>query len=103
MFSAVNSGRNPCTFGSLKTPLWIRWTLPRIRIDQVLYACVQVLLPLTMVILLGNTFWILGMHTLKLGWLEGLDRILHVMLVLIGYAFVIGMLAVAALQFRRPD
>jgi NADH-quinone oxidoreductase subunit H len=35
--------------------LWIRWTLPRIRIDQVLYACVQVLLPLTMVMLLGNT------------------------------------------------
>lgn len=40
--------------------MWVRWTLPRIRIDQVLYACVQVLLPLSMVVLLGNTFWMLG-------------------------------------------
>ncbi len=39
--------------------LWIRWTLPRIRIDQVLYACVQVLLPMMMILLLGNTVWIL--------------------------------------------
>ncbi len=39
--------------------MWVRWTLPRIRIDQVLYACVQVLLPLAMAALLGNTFWVL--------------------------------------------
>ena len=39
--------------------LWLRWTLPRIRIDQVLYACVQVLLPMVMILLLGNTAWIL--------------------------------------------
>lgn len=39
------------------THMWLRWTLPRLRIDQVLYACVQVLLPLTMVLLLGNTVW----------------------------------------------
>jgi len=37
--------------------IWLRWTLPRIRLDQVMYACVQVLLPLTMVLLLGQTFW----------------------------------------------
>lgn len=37
--------------------MWIRWTLPRIRIDQVLYLCVQVLLPLAMLALLGNTLW----------------------------------------------
>ena len=35
----------------------LRWTLPRIRIDQVMYTCIQVLLPLALVILLGNTFW----------------------------------------------
>lgn len=39
--------------------LWLRWTLPRLRIDQVMYTCVQVLLPMTMVLLLANTFWIL--------------------------------------------
>jgi hypothetical protein len=39
--------------------LWVRWTLPRIRLDQVMYACVQGLLPVMMVLLLGNTFWLL--------------------------------------------
>jgi NADH-quinone oxidoreductase subunit H len=34
--------------------MWIRWTLPRPRIDQVLYACVKVLLPLACVLLLGR-------------------------------------------------
>jgi NADH-quinone oxidoreductase subunit H len=47
-----------CVF-FLYCQLWIRWTLPRIRIDQVLYACVQVLLPITMVVLLGATAWVL--------------------------------------------
>ncbi|HEV8377238.1 MAG TPA: NADH-quinone oxidoreductase subunit NuoH [Tepidisphaeraceae bacterium] len=37
--------------------MWLRWTLPRPRIDQVLYACVKVLLPLACVILLGATLW----------------------------------------------
>ncbi len=27
--------------------IWLRWTLPRLRIDQVLYVCVKVLLPLS--------------------------------------------------------
>jgi len=46
-----------CVF-FLYVQIWLRWTLPRIRIDQVLYGCVQVLLPLTMVLLLGNTLWV---------------------------------------------
>lgn len=71
--------------------LWIRWTLPRIRIDQVLYACVQVLLPLTMVILLGNTLWILGIEHLKIEWLGTVDSLIHKVLVLIGALLVIGM------------
>jgi NADH-quinone oxidoreductase subunit H len=41
----------------LYVQIWLRWTLPRIRIDQVMYACVQVLLPIAMVLLLGNTLW----------------------------------------------
>jgi NADH-quinone oxidoreductase subunit H len=39
------------------TQMWIRWTLPRPRIDQVLYACVKVLLPLACVLLLGAAIW----------------------------------------------
>jgi NADH-quinone oxidoreductase subunit H len=37
--------------------IWLRWTLPRIRIDQVMFACIQVLLPLALLVLLGNTIW----------------------------------------------
>jgi len=37
--------------------MWMRWTLPRPRIDQVLYACVKVLLPLSCCLLLGASLW----------------------------------------------
>jgi NADH-quinone oxidoreductase subunit H len=37
--------------------MWLRWTLPRPRIDQVLYACVKVLLPMSCVVLLGGALW----------------------------------------------
>jgi NADH-quinone oxidoreductase subunit H len=37
--------------------MWLRWTLPRPRIDQVLYACVKVLLPAVCVLLLGSAIW----------------------------------------------
>ena len=37
--------------------IWLRWTLPRIRIDQVLHTCVKVLLPMSLVTLLGCAVW----------------------------------------------
>jgi NADH-quinone oxidoreductase subunit H len=43
--------------GIIFVQMWLRWTLPRPRIDQVLYACVKVLLPLSCVLLLGATLW----------------------------------------------
>jgi len=37
--------------------MWLRWTLPRPRIDQVLYACIKVLLPGSCVLLAGAALW----------------------------------------------
>src|SRR5436190_5964932 len=43
--------------GIVFVQMWIRWTLPRPRIDQVLYACVKVLLPMSCALLLGAALW----------------------------------------------
>src|SRR5687767_5429833 len=43
--------------------MWLRWTLPRPRIDQVLYACVKVLLPMSCVVLLCGALWQLFVPT----------------------------------------
>ncbi len=37
--------------------IWVRWTFPRPRIDQVLYVCVKVLLPLACLLLAGQAVW----------------------------------------------
>jgi NADH-quinone oxidoreductase subunit H len=44
--------------GLIFVQIWIRWTLPRIRIDQVLHACVKVLLPASLLMLGGAAVWI---------------------------------------------
>jgi NADH-quinone oxidoreductase subunit H len=65
--------------------MWVRWTLPRIRIDQVMHACVKYLLPLTTLLFVGSSLWQLydspahptferfaGLVELALGGLGGL-------------------------------
>jgi NADH-quinone oxidoreductase subunit H len=41
--------------------MWVRWTLPRLRIDQVMTTCLKYLLPISCVLLLGQTLWLLVM------------------------------------------
>ena len=82
----------------LYVQLWLRWTLPRIRIDQVLYACVQVLLPLTMILLLGTTLWVWASTSDSIGW-AWFDRIVSWVLGLIGAVFALGLPAIAAYGF----
>ena len=78
--------------------LWLRWTLPRIRIDQVLYACVQVLLPLTMLLLFGTTLWVWASTGDSAGWAM-FDKVVNVILGLIGMVFALGFPAIAAYGF----
>jgi NADH-quinone oxidoreductase subunit H len=37
--------------------MWVRWTLPRLRIDQVMMTCLKYLLPISCVLLMGVTIW----------------------------------------------
>jgi NADH-quinone oxidoreductase subunit H len=37
--------------------MWVRWTLPRLRIDQVMMTCLKYLLPISCVLLLGIGAW----------------------------------------------
>ena len=69
--------------------IWIRWTLPRIRLDQVMYACVQVLLPIAMLVLLGNTIWGLVVEPGSI-----VARTFNILLTLVGAGFVLGFVAI---------
>lgn len=37
--------------------MWVRWTLPRLRIDQVMMTCLKYLLPISCFLLLGVSTW----------------------------------------------
>ncbi len=78
--------------------LWLRWTLPRIRIDQVLYACVQVLLPLTMLLLLGTTLWVWASTSNSASWAT-FDMVATWILGVIGLIFALGFPTIAAYGF----
>jgi NADH-quinone oxidoreductase subunit H len=41
--------------------MWVRWTLPRLRIDQVMMTCLKYLVPISCVLLLGVSLWQLVM------------------------------------------
>jgi len=69
--------------------MWLRWTLPRVRLDQVMFACVQVLLPLALMVLAGNSFWQL--------WVlpqSGLARLANLVCAVLGALVLVAMLAI---------
>jgi NADH-quinone oxidoreductase subunit H len=48
--------------------MWVRWTLPRLRIDQVMMACLKYLLPISCALLLGVSLWQLALASFE--WLD---------------------------------
>jgi NADH-quinone oxidoreductase subunit H len=54
--------------------MWLRWTLPRIRIDQVLYTCVKVLLPASIILLIGTASWIAVVPQPDAGLITGTNK-----------------------------
>ncbi len=86
-----------CVF-FLYVQMWLRWTLPRIRIDQVLYGCVQVLLPLTMLLVLGQTLWVWATTSGSRGW-SVVDAIANGIAGGIGALFAVSFAAIAMYGF----
>src|SRR5437667_535764 len=39
--------------------MWVRWTLPRLRIDQVMMLCLKYLIPISCMLLAGVSAWML--------------------------------------------
>ncbi|MDA1194752.1 MAG: NADH-quinone oxidoreductase subunit NuoH [Planctomycetota bacterium] len=61
----------------LSVMIWIRWSLPRFRIDRVMYLCYKVLLPISVVCVVGLAVQVLvaiewlGLEHAVGGWLGG--------------------------------
>jgi NADH-quinone oxidoreductase subunit H len=47
------------TFLLIYLILWIRWTVPRLRVDQIMYMCWKVLLPFAFFNIIGTGLWLL--------------------------------------------
>lgn len=49
--------------------MWVRWTLPRLRIDQVMMTCIKYLVPITCALLLGVSVWqLLASQVAQMMW-----------------------------------
>jgi NADH-quinone oxidoreductase subunit H len=78
--------------------MWLRWTLPRLRIDQVMETCLFYLLPISCVLLAGVCLWQVTIPTDAGRWIRYL---LAGLTALAGIALVIGLLRPLPQNARR--
>ena len=77
--------------------MWLRWTLPRLRIDQVMYVCVKVLLPTACLTLIGSAAW---------KWLAGeglFQQITQIALTVLGTGGALSFVLLLARALLKPS
>jgi NADH-quinone oxidoreductase subunit H len=82
--------------------IWVRWTLPRLRIDQVMMTCLKYLLPISCALLLGVAVWQLLLTLAEPRWLPQVLTWFPYALAVIGIVLVILAMVRAAVSNQQP-
>jgi NADH-quinone oxidoreductase subunit H len=81
--------------------IWVRWTLPRLRIDQVMMACLKYFLPISCILLVGVSVWQLAVPRVAVGGVLVLNYVpyLAALVCVLGLALLIYRLATTRHMF----